>query len=413
MKLIPLRCCVKKYEWGRKGMDSAVARFVKNQMSGYSVDADSPHAELWMGTHPSGPTIIVSPDPELDNKTLLNLLEMFPEYVGTVNIVAKYGDNLPFLFKVLSVGKALSIQAHPNKQLAEVLHRTDPFHYPDANHKPELAIALTDFEALVGFRPHSEIEAFLDNVPEFRAVVGNESTANYKNSADKKQGLKQFFTTLMSAPENVVTQNLEALVQRWSREETIDPDKEALRQLFLRLYSQFPNDIGCFAIFYLNYLNLKPGEAIYLGQDEPHAYILGDCMECMACSDNVVRAGLTPKFKDVKTLSNMLTYISKSAKDQFLSPKVVDEFTKSYVVPVPEFVVDAIQVDEQHVNFAFEYTLTKKESGSILIIIRGESNCNGTALTPGYVGFIPAMTSLRINQLKSPLLLYRAYCRTD
>jgi len=133
----------------------------------------------------------------------------------------------------------------------------------------------------------------------------------------------------------------------------------------------------------------------------------------MACSDNVVRAGLTPKFKDVKTLSNMLTYISKSAKDQFLSPKVVDEFTKSYVVPVPEFVVDAIQVDEQHVSLAFEYTLTKKESGSILIIIRGESNCNGTALTPGYVGFIPAMTSLRINQLKSPLLIYRAYCRTD
>ena len=73
----------------------------------------------------------------------------------------------------------------------------------------------------------------------------------------------------------------------------------------------------------------------------------------MACSDNVVRAGLTPKFKDVKTLSNMLTYISKSAKEQLFAPNVVDEFTKSYVVPVPEFVVDAIQVDEQNVSLAF------------------------------------------------------------
>jgi len=140
---------------------------------------------------------------------------------------------------------------------------------------------------------------------------------------------------------------------------------------------------------------------------------LTDCIECMACSDNVVRAGLTPKFKDVKTLSNMLTYISKSAKEQLFVPKVMDEFTKSYVVPVQEFVVDAIQVDEQHVSLAFEYTLTKKESGSILIVISGEANCGGTNINPGYVAFIPAMTSLKINQLKSPLLIYRAYCRTE
>jgi len=394
-------------------MDSAVARFLKNQMPGYEVDSDSPIAELWMGTHPSGPTIVVSSDPEIDNKTLLNLLNLFPEYVGNVNILSRYGTNLPFLFKVLSVGKALSIQAHPNKALAEELYRNDPFHYPDSNHKPEMAIALTDFEALCGFRPHSEIEAFLDNVPEFRAIVGVEVTANYKNSQDKKQGLKQFFTALMTAPENVVTQNSEALVERWSREETIDPDKEALRKLFLRLYSQFPNDIGCFSIFFLNYLMLKPGEALFLGQDEPHAYILGDCIECMACSDNVVRAGLTPKYKDVKTLCNMLTYISKSAKDQIFAPQIVDEFTKSYVVPVPEFVVDAIEVKGEHVRLSFEYKLTQKESGSILIVINGDANCQGTKLYAGYVGFIPAMTSLLINNLKSPLLIYRAYCRLD
>ena len=133
----------------------------------------------------------------------------------------------------------------------------------------------------------------------------------------------------------------------------------------------------------------------------------------MACSDNVVRAGLTPKFKDVNTLCNMLTYTSKSAKEQLFAPKVVDEFTKSYVVPVQEFVVDAIQVDEQHLSLAFEYTLTEKESGSILIVIRGEANCAGTHISPGYVGFIPAMTCLKVDQLKSPLLIYRAYCRTE
>ncbi len=39
-----------------------------------------------------------------------------------------------------------------------------------------------------------------------------------------------------------------------------------------------------------------------------HLLVAGDCVECMACSDNVVRAGLTPKFKDVPTLCDMLTY---------------------------------------------------------------------------------------------------------
>ena len=49
-------------------------------------------------------------------------------------------------------------------------------------------------------------------------------------------------------------------------------------------------------------------QALYLAANEPHAYISGDCVECMATSDNVVRAGLTPKFKDVDVLCNMLTY---------------------------------------------------------------------------------------------------------
>lgn len=196
-------------------------------------------------------------------------------YVGTVNLVQKYGYDLPFLFKVLSVGNALSIQAHPDKELAAKLHASDQAHYPDPNHKPELAVAITNFEALCGFRPHAEIESFLDFIPEFRAVVGTEITANYKNSQDKKAGLKQFFTALMTAPKDVVVRNLKDLYERWSHEENIDPEREALRKLFLRLHESYPGDIGCFAIFFLNYLNLKPAEAIFLGANEPHAYIYG------------------------------------------------------------------------------------------------------------------------------------------
>lgn len=79
-------------------------------------------------------------------------------------------------------------------------------------------------------------------------------------------------------------------------------------QLVLQLERQYPADVGVISAFFLNHVNLKPGEALYIGANEPHAYIFGECIECMATSDNVVRAGLTPKHMDVNTLCSMLTY---------------------------------------------------------------------------------------------------------
>ena len=66
------------------------------------------------------------------------------------------GD-LPFLFKVLSIAKGLSIQAHPNRELAQKLHAERPEVYKYPNHKPQIACALTPFEALCQFRSASKI----------------------------------------------------------------------------------------------------------------------------------------------------------------------------------------------------------------------------------------------------------------
>ncbi|KAL6191779.1 hypothetical protein ACLB2K_038168 [Fragaria x ananassa] len=79
-------------------------------------------------------------------------------------------------------------------------------------------------------------------------------------------------------------------------------------QLVLQLEKQYPNDVGVISAFFLNYVKLNPGEALCLGANEPHAYKSGDCIECMATSDNVVRAGLTPKHRDIESLCSMLTY---------------------------------------------------------------------------------------------------------
>src|ERR1700761_6397800 len=121
-----------------------------------------------MGTHPKMP----SKDVET-GRSLLDLIQDNQALMGQ-EISEKYHNKLPFLFKVLSINKALSIQAHPNKKLAEQLHAKDPKNYPDDNHKPEMTIAVTPFDGLCGFRPLAEIAHFLGSVPPLRKLVGEE-----------------------------------------------------------------------------------------------------------------------------------------------------------------------------------------------------------------------------------------------
>lgn len=98
-----LDCAVQNYDWGKRGRASAVARL---QSCLHGIDEALPYAELWMGTHVSGPSVI-----RRDGSLLKDALD---------------GRDLPYLFKVLSVNKALSIQAHPDKALAERLHAERP-----------------------------------------------------------------------------------------------------------------------------------------------------------------------------------------------------------------------------------------------------------------------------------------------
>lgn len=118
-----------------------------------------------MGTHPSCPARLHD-----SSQLLSDFLSLHTEYVGVVP--AEYSPvDLPFLFKVLSVRTALSIQAHPDKDLALQLHASRPDLYKDPNHKPEMVIALTDFECLSGFRPSSEILSLLIQFPEFSDLL--------------------------------------------------------------------------------------------------------------------------------------------------------------------------------------------------------------------------------------------------
>ena len=382
-----------------------------------------------MGTHPSLPSKDVA-----TGRSLLDLVSDNQALMG-IEMTEKYKSKLPFLFKVLSINKALSIQAHPNKKLAEKLHAQDPKNYPDDNHKPEMTIAITPFEGLCGFRPLKEIAHFLSTVPPLRALVGEEQVKSLESTANEeasdivtsKSSLRQAFTHLMKSNKEDVAAMSRELVHLASDSKVAPPPDSnittpELTELITRLNGQFPGDIGLFVLFFLNYVRLSPGEAMFLKADDIHAYISGDIIECMASSDNVIRAGFTPKFQDVNTLTEILTYDHDPPEKQKLDTKPwpyvkFDRPAYSagsecllYDPPIDEFSV--LKTDLKGGKATFDPI----DGPSIIIATSGNGKISVghkvEEIKEGWVYFVGA-TAETVLESGEGLVTYRAYCELD
>lgn len=322
--------------------------------SDFVIDESVPYAELWIGTHPSGMSTVTVNN---DQQTLLEYVKSNPE----LHCGNKETTDLSFLFKVLSISKVLSIQAHPDKKLAEHLHAASPHIYKDPNHKPEMAIALSEqVQAMVGFRPIHEIAEHIQAYPEFRALLGDQvadEVIGMVRSPATRAVLQHMFKAYLESPKETVQAQLTCLLDRLK---SID-DRDELQNIMIQFSDQFPGDSGIMAPLMFNVVTYAQGEAIFIGANEPHAYISGEIIECMACSDNVVRAGLTPKLKDVPTLVNMLTY--KSQVPEPYRGHVVDDCTIRYEPPVPDFCVEMLSVPPGR-----SYELADLESSPCVIL---------------------------------------------
>ncbi|CAM9799990.1 unnamed protein product, partial [Ectocarpus sp. 8 AP-2014] len=207
-----LQSSVQQYAWGKKGSDSVVAKLKGLGDAEYTVKPEENYAEMWIGTHPSGPSRVVrdgSPGP-----LLKEILDDNPHVLGAI----RWKGDLPFLFKVISISKALSIQAHPDKRLAERLHAERPDVYKDDNHKPEMAVTLSDFEGLCGFRPFYEIVWNLHAYPELRSMVSYGALKAVCKAGDdverQRSALKKLFGSFVKCDKNVVRTQVAALVSR-------------------------------------------------------------------------------------------------------------------------------------------------------------------------------------------------------
>ncbi|KAG8924900.1 Mannose-6-phosphate isomerase [Tulasnella sp. 418] len=162
----------------------------------------------------------------------------------------------------------------------------------------------------------------------------------------------------------------------------------------------------------LNVVKLEAGQAVFLKANEPHAYIYGDIMECMATSDNVVRAGLTPKLRDVPTLVSMLTYHWGSADSQIMPPRPFKSCSRTtlYDPPIDEFSVLVTDLQASGDEEIHEPV----DGPSVLIVTKGvgrmESEADGTfELTEGVVFFIGAGAAIKLVAGEGGLVIYRAY----
>ncbi|KAJ1985455.1 Mannose-6-phosphate isomerase [Dimargaris cristalligena] len=450
-RLFRLDCQAQNYAWGKVGSASLVAQYVEN--NGVAIDPSQPYAELWMGTHPNAPSRLrettTNNSTSASAPTLASYLALNSNarvLLGSP-IYEKFGGELPFLFKVLSVAQALSIQAHPDKQLAEQLHRQFPQHYKDANHKPEMAIGLTPFEMLCGFRNLPVIVRFLRDYPPLAELLGETIVQDLQDAAATevegvtplhlqadqhrqrgREALQALFHGLMTQEPEPVRQCIDALL---AIKQPADHPVDIL-ELLRRLNHQYPGDVGCLCIFVLNYFCLRRGEAIFLGANEPHAYLFGDCIECMATSDNVVRAGLTPKFRDVNTLVNMLTYTYGEAQDHIMegTPAPAGSDPQVHVTvydpPIPEFTVARVNVASG--GSAISHELDPIPGPSIILVtegqgqiamgggVLGEHTTTPHLLQPGLVYFVGADTPISITNLaadNTDLVFYRAFCTVE
>lgn len=345
-----------------------------------------------MGTHSSGPSYI---------KTSSNSNSFFlKDHLG--------GHDLPFLFKVLSVRTALSIQAHPDLSLAPQLHASDPNNYRDANHKPEMAIALGEFEALCGFRRAEVIASYAMKFEGFANLIGQEAVDKLRESGKEKEAIKFAFEKLMTSSSASLIEAFKLIPLN-----NYDP----ILSLFHRLNQQYPNDVGVFCVFFLNHFTLKSGEAVFLAANEPHAYLSGSCIECMATSDNVVRAGLTPKHRDVSVLCSMLTYNSFNGLEELLTkPQNISgrPSAQLYKSPVPEFSVLRIQVDPQEHDSCTSES-AKSIGRSILICTEGsvllKTKDESFEIEFGDVIYLPAHCEFEIqsNSSAGKSVIYQAF----
>jgi mannose-6-phosphate isomerase len=171
-----------------------------------------------------------------------------------------------------------------------------------------MAIALTPFLAFLNFLPLPTLLLHLLTVPELDDIIPSALRSKLASSLtlpdtqpadplfftattaaptdEQKAILKDIFEAFMTAEESKVKTAIASLVDRYTNGEVADSEK-GLVDLVKMLNEQYPGDVGVLCVFILNVVELKKGEAAFLGASMPHAYISGGESSLGGCAEDM------------------------------------------------------------------------------------------------------------------------------
>ncbi|MER5198846.1 mannose-6-phosphate isomerase, class I [Streptomyces sp. NPDC002755] len=357
---------VRPYAWGSP---TAIPHLLGAEPTG------EPQAEMWMGAHPGAPS-------RTDRGTLVEIIEADPQQELGAATVTKFGPRLPFLLKILAAGAPLSLQVHPDLEQAKEGYEdeerrgipVDAPHrnYKDANHKPELICALTEFDGLCGFRAPSHAADLLDGL----GVDSLKPYVDLLHAQPEEAALREVLTAILTADREEMAHTVALAAAACDR---LGGDYAP----YAGIAHHYPGDPGVIAAMLLNHVRLQPGEALFLGAGIPHAYLDGLGVEIMANSDNVLRCGLTPKHVDVPELLRIVRF--EPADPGVLRPEAAPDGEEVYDTPIDEFRLSRYVLSPGAP--AHDLTLPTPQ---ILLCTAGTVHAGEHALTPGTSVFVPA-----------------------
>ena len=339
-----LTCVTRDYAWGST---SLIPRFLGTTADGL------PRAELWVGAHPAEPALLP------DGTRLDDHIRDHAEAALGAHSLETFGPRLPYLVKALAAAEPLSLQVHPTSQRARIGFELEnqagipvgapERSYQDSFHKPEMIVAITRFEGMAGFRDvekTAQILHLLDHPWADRVAKELESAPPYRALhsvvseilAQSGDGLRQLVSEIASAAsaaEERGHQSFRTSGRMYLDRASVERESTRLFAQAASLAHKYPADPGVLVTLLLNHVVLSPGEAMFLDAGVVHAYSSGFGVEIMASSDNVVRAGLTPKHVDVPELLHIANFTPMPAP--LWEPAAVTANTLAYRPPVAEF----------------------------------------------------------------------------
>ncbi|MGX5819117.1 mannose-6-phosphate isomerase, class I [Chitinophaga lutea] len=361
---------------------------------------EQPAAEYWMGAHQSAPSELETPGTP---RRLNDFITADPQKVLGKKANDRFGE-LPYLFKILDVKDMLSIQVHPTKVEAEkgfarenaegIPLNAPNRNYKDANHKPEIMVALSDFWLLHGFLPEDQLRAVLTGVPEFAALA----------PVFEQEGYFGLYKKVMEMPQDEVNAMLRPLVDRALPSYaagTLKKSDPAFWTARAVENGEGALDRGIFSIYFFNIVYAAPGDAVFQDAGIPHAYLEGQNAELMANSDNVLRGGLTPKHIDVPELLKHTRF--EAVRPNILKGEPLhDGKERIYPTPAPDFVISRIGLEAGQ---TYVHQATAPETW---IVLSGNGKLDGNMpLRKGQSVFVPFGESYTLTA-DAPLVIFKA-----